>query len=1021
MVLSSMAAQRIYDSMFCRYLFFSILILLLGRATIVDAQTEGLEWDPSEAKKLDGHLAVILDVAISPDGRTAATASNDRNVVLWDTESGKEKVRIKTFSTGVTALDFSADGSQLVTGCRDKDAVLWNVGTGTEISRFPNHTGSISALALSPDGRFLVVGIDSGQAGVWDARIAKPLHAANIHSKTITAVAFASKSPRPRFALASRDKTVSLWNAETGKQQLVFKEHRNSVESLAFSSEGSRIVSGSADKTALIWNSYGGQVIRRLEGHDDAVTFTAFAPDDKTVYTASKDGTFIQWDVRTGEPLIRCKVGKPIAHAAVSSDAFKTIAVGIENSATVFSTESLGFDEPESSTSAEIRPFAELPQARPIDRFDPNSQADAKSGFRGNQVRFHPNGPFALSAGGDQNGLVWDISRRNVVFTFSHRDALTSAAFAPTGRHFAVGSKDGCVSVFESQTGKVRYTLRGHTGAVDGLAFSKDGKAMLSVGEDRLIVAWNLDTGRSTGTFTGHAGSVKGIAILSEISAAVSISSDRTVRLWTASAKDNRILNENEPEEGKSPLTALALSPDERFFAVGAENKTITIWDAKELKTLNSLTGLLVPPVAMEFSPDGKSFLAGGSDGVLVQWNTETWKPVRTFPQIPRSVEEKLAAEAEEKTMRKKWTRRTSSPIRYEPICSMSFNKDGSQILTGGGRETFLWDFLQPISREPKKSETPGGRTPGNAGTPRAPTFDFSALPEGKEIRRIENFQQAVLTAALSRDGSRVAVSEKSKRITVFDAASGEEVSRWTARSPYKAVEFLPDGRNLLGAAEDGRLFSINSISKKDNFVEKVHTDQILSVALSPGGAKAISGGADHNAVLWKLPKGESLGRLTGHRKPINDVALNRDGSKALTASDDRSVILWDAVTCKQIVKIDNLQGGARSVAFSPDGNIFAVGLHTGMIVLYRTLTGKEIAQYRCPREAVVALRFCPDGNRILCALDGGSAIVWDIPSAEPIRRFSGPYNVIVGMSMTADGQTFLLVDPRGVSIYKTE
>ncbi|MFN9732987.1 MAG: NACHT and WD repeat domain-containing protein, partial [Microcystis sp.] len=79
--------------------------------------------------------------------------------------------------------------------------------------------------------------------------------------------------------------------------------HDNYVQSVNFSPDGKTLVSGSADKTIKLWNVETGQEIRTLKGHDDSVYSVNFSPDGKTLVSGSEDNTIKLWNVETGQEI----------------------------------------------------------------------------------------------------------------------------------------------------------------------------------------------------------------------------------------------------------------------------------------------------------------------------------------------------------------------------------------------------------------------------------------------------------------------------------------------------------------------------------------------------------------------------------------------------------------------------------------------------------------------------------------------------------------------------------------------
>jgi Mg-chelatase subunit ChlD len=170
-------------------------------------------WDAETGRQVQvfkehRDYAHVHAVALSADGRLAASADRKEGVRLWEVASGKQLQQLQR--RGVLTMAFSPDGKYLATGESLNVVVLWDTSTGQEAARFVGHNGGVPAITFSPDGQFLVSGGEDG--------------------------------------------TVRLWETGAGKELKRFEGHTAEVKSVAVSADGKRAISGSKDKTARVWN-----------------------------------------------------------------------------------------------------------------------------------------------------------------------------------------------------------------------------------------------------------------------------------------------------------------------------------------------------------------------------------------------------------------------------------------------------------------------------------------------------------------------------------------------------------------------------------------------------------------------------------------------------------------------------------------------------------------------------------------------------------------------------------------------
>ena len=90
------------------------------------------------------------------------------------------------------------------------------------------------------------------------------------------------------------DKTLRLWDLETGKEIRKFEGHEGVVHGV-FSSDGRRVLSTSSDQTVRLWDTESGKELHRFLGHTGGVSCAAFSPDGRYVLSGSGDKTLRLW------------------------------------------------------------------------------------------------------------------------------------------------------------------------------------------------------------------------------------------------------------------------------------------------------------------------------------------------------------------------------------------------------------------------------------------------------------------------------------------------------------------------------------------------------------------------------------------------------------------------------------------------------------------------------------------------------------------------------------------------------
>jgi len=253
-----------------------------------------LLWSPpswrQEGMLLRPERTGVRPIALSPDSRLLAAGYEDGRVVLWDVERKVIQRVLPGHQRRTTSVAFSADGSLLASATAD-EVKFWDVQKGTEVALLPDAALKMQAV-FSPSQPLLAGRNEEGDIELWDFVFRTRLRVLSVRGKALR-VAF---SPDGKLIAASDDNTICVWDVSTGLIRTL-PGHSEAVWALAFSPDHRILASGSVDRTIRLWDLETGSLLATLNGHDRQVYAVDFSPDGRVLASGSNDKTVKIWAV----------------------------------------------------------------------------------------------------------------------------------------------------------------------------------------------------------------------------------------------------------------------------------------------------------------------------------------------------------------------------------------------------------------------------------------------------------------------------------------------------------------------------------------------------------------------------------------------------------------------------------------------------------------------------------------------------------------------------------------------------
>jgi WD40 repeat protein len=535
-------------------------------------------------------------IALSPDGSNIISEGR-----IWSTETGR---LLKTPEAhrdfGIGPVAFLPDGKRIVSGGNPK---LWDAITGKHDRSFETKLNCV-CLALSNDGLHLAIGGGSGRVEIWNFKNGELMLSMQEHPENLVAngllklpealtekIAFLISpirslafSPDVLLLACALVNQVVIWSLKTVSVCFRLDGHKNTIESLRFSADGTKLVSGSNDGEIRVWCTKKGECITRIQGDGvTSISYVAFSENDLQVLSVASDSicwidissgkvvrsvnglsgttgklrradsrntivsgyaaTLRLWDVKR-----RICLHQLQGHTANITDIDSTSEIQLMISGSDDGTVRLWNSKSGSfirclGRSIDVSTVAISPDGKRALAGDINGVVklwDSNTGallreFRGEsicyRVAFSEDMRLVMS-GNLSSAWVWKIDTGEIVHCDEHQVRMDEelSAFFPDGSH-VLFAYDDVVYLFDIQAGKRVYALNGHTATITCLAYSSKAKRILTGDSSGTIRIWCATTGKTLNILHLKSG-IRSVQFLSEEDCIVSGSIDEMIQIW---------------------------------------------------------------------------------------------------------------------------------------------------------------------------------------------------------------------------------------------------------------------------------------------------------------------------------------------------------------------------------------------------------------------------------------------------------------------------------------------------------
>jgi WD40 repeat protein len=548
------------------------------------------------------------------------------------------------------------------------------------------------------------------------------------------------------------------------------------------------------------------------------------------------------------------------------------------------------------------------------------------------------------------------------------------------------------VLVWDTHSGELKYTLKGHDGKALSVAFDTSGERLASGGMDRKVRVWDLSTGDQVFSFDA------------------------------------------DPYGGYPEISDVAFNPSGTILASTGLG-TVTLYDLNNGELLRVISGHEAPVERIKFNSNGSLIVSGGSDNFVLISNVETgqevgritgldlYKSYGGIASLDISPNDRLIAtgscvgylRSEDRCTEGRtelWDMETGNRVmeletRPEEVISVSFRPDGKMLATIAifdGAGVKMWD---PTSAELLHSMDEFNSAVG----------EIAFSPDSKSLASIHkgglihvwDTEDASLVTTLqaggvnirslhfSPDGSLLAAGGED-RILIWDTLSWNERLSLQVNDSVGSVRFSPDGTRLAWnesipdrewlddpELQKGPFIRILDVSTGEEIqtIEGALTDTLVFI---DDTTIAASGGMW--AKVWDLTQGIPI-----HELKLNETTYDMDYNpyngtlaigKSAASKWEQTIWMWNPTSTKPYFMVEGNRGMSRTLDFSPDGEILVSGggsywQDDHSIMFFEGMTGDLVHQIDFGTRGIRCLRFSPDGEMIGVANLDGTLGIWRV------------------------------------------
>ena len=625
------------------------------------------------ARTVDGHTGPVYGMAISPDGTTLASASDDGTVRLWDLSDGSDPEQIGPPLTEMfdymASVSFSPDGKHLAAGGGDGGVLIWDITDRDRpavlLDRRIAEGVAVHNVRYSPTGRVVAVPYDDGTVALIDTTTLDfPVTVLPAHDGAVRTAAF--RTDGSVLATTSDDRSVRLWDVTDpaaptpiGSPLTGFGDVAHSAD---FDASGTKLVVSSDDGVLHLFDTTVIAAPRPLgipvRAHTGGVWKVMFLPDGRTVASASWDGTAKLWSVDPVAGIVDelkpgfTGNGGGLPVLTVTPDGETVVTGGQDAKIRIWTlpgrvnVSGSALTLPSTDRSGRLAATGGYDSGVNLWRIDEGGRwshaaaIDLPRPLGGaNVVALSPSGTVLATAptsGG--NVRLWDVTDPGNPLPFGAPVELgtrftSELAFTPDGATLVTGADDQSVLLWDvtdpAHPVPRGEPLTGPTNLVRRAAVSPDGRSLVVASADGEIYAWDIsDPGRPVAVPVegGHTAGVNGVSFGGDGSVLATGGDDHAVIIWDRGVGGGFTARDTPLRGQVGTDYSVSVSPDGAVVASGSDDGTVRLWDVADPGAMRELGGPItdtgVGRWQVLFLPDGTVAAAGG-DGVIRMWGLD--------------------------------------------------------------------------------------------------------------------------------------------------------------------------------------------------------------------------------------------------------------------------------------------------------------------------------------------------------------------------------------------------------------